>query len=295
MNAGRPVNHGQSTHGLRGDYSRLRPDYTVEQDYASYSEAEHDRWRRLYRRQMGLVPGRACAEYARALGALDEYEAGIPRFEDVNAKLGRATRWTLVAVPGLVPDLVFFEHLANRRFPVTRWLREERELDYIVEPDVFHDFFGHVPMLFDPVFADYMQAYGRGGLKADGLGALAWLARLYWYTVEFGLVRSGDGLRVYGAGILSSPGEVDYSLRSPRPRRVAFDLVRVMRSRYRIDAFQETYFVIEGFGQLFDATRPDFTPLYTELRALPDVPADAALPEDRLVARDAGAPGAGPS
>jgi phenylalanine-4-hydroxylase len=284
MGAERPANHGQSTHGLRGDYSRMRPDYTVEQNHASYAEAEHERWRRLYHRQMELVPGRACAEYEKALRSLDEYEAGIPRFEAVNAKLGRATGWTLVAVPGLVPDLAFFDHLANRRFPVTRWIREESEFDYIVEPDVFHDFFGHVPMLFDPVFADYMEAYGRGGLKAEGLGALAWLARLYWYTVEFGLVRTADGLRVYGAGILSSPSEVDHAVRSPRPRRVAFDLRRVMRSLYRIDAFQETYFVIDGFGQLFDATRPDFTPLYAELRALPDVPADAALPEDRLVA-----------
>ncbi len=230
------------------------------------------------------MPGRACAEYERTLRTLDEYEAGIPRFEAVNAKLGRATGWTLVAVPGLVPDLVFFDHLANRRFPVTHWIREESEFDYIVEPDVFHDFFGHVPMLFDPVFADYMQAYGRGGLKAEGLGALPWLARLYWYTVEFGLLRTQEGLRSYGAGILSSPSEIDYAVHSPKPRRVAFDLRRVMRSLYRIDAFQETYFVIDDFGQLFDATAPDFAPLYAELAKLPDLPANAALPEDRLVA-----------
>ena len=278
-----PANHGQSTHGLRGDYRRMRRDFTVDQEHSAYAAAEHDRWRRLYRRQIELVPGRACVEYERALRSLDEYEAGIPRFDAVNAKLGRATGWTLVAVPGLVPDLVFFEHLANRRFPVTRWLREDGEFDYIVEPDVFHDFFGHVPMLFDPVFADYMQAYGRGGQKAEGLGALPWLARLYWYTVEFGLIRTSDGLRSYGAGILSSPSEIDYALRNPKPRRVAFELRRVMRSLYRIDAFQETYFVIDDFGQLFEATTPDFAPLYAELARLPDVPANATLPEDRLV------------
>jgi phenylalanine-4-hydroxylase len=276
------LNHGQTSHGLRGDYSRMRADYTIDQDHAAYSEEEHDRWRRLYRRQIGLVEGRACEEYVRALRSLD-YEGGIPRFEAVNERLLSATRWRLVAVPGLVPDLAFFDHLANRRFPVTRWIREEREFDYIVEPDVFHDFFGHVPMLFDPVFADYMEAYGRGGRKAEGLGALRWLARLYWYTVEFGLVRTPAGLRIYGAGILSSPGEIEHSVTSPRPRRVAFDLVRVMRSLYRIDAYQETYFVIEGFQQLFDATRPDFAPLYRELAALEDVPADAALPGDRVV------------
>jgi phenylalanine-4-hydroxylase len=181
-----------------------------------------------------------------------------------------------------VPDLAFFEHLANRRFPVTRWIREEREFDYIVEPDVFHDFFGHVPMLFTPAFAGYMQAYGRGGLKAAALGALEWLARLYWYTVEFGLVRAREGLRTYGAGILSSPSEIDYAVSSPKPRRAAFDLRRVMRSRYRIDAFQETYFVIDSFDQLFEQTAPDFTPLYAELAGLPDLAPDAVLPSDRL-------------
>ena len=282
MSASKPANYGQSSHGLRGDYGSMRPDYTVEQDYGAYTDVEQDRWRRLYQRQIELVPGRACDEYAEALRELD-YEAGIPRFETVNQRLGAATRWQLVAVPGLVPDLVFFEHLANRRFPVTRWIREESEFSYIVEPDVFHDFFGHVPMLFTPVFADYMQAYGKGGLKAEGLGALQWLARLYWYTVEFGLIRTPGGLRNYGAGILSSPGEIDYAVRSPKPRRVAFDLVRIMRSLYRIDSFQETYFVIDSFEQLFDATAPDFAPLYLRLAKLPDLAANATLPEDRLI------------
>jgi phenylalanine-4-hydroxylase len=260
----------------------MRPDYTVEQDYKAYAVADQDRWRRLYQRQIQLVPGRACDEYKEALDGLD-YAEGIPRFETVTAQLEAATGWRLVAVPGLVPDLIFFDHLANRRFPVTWWLRAENEFDYIVEPDVFHDFFGHVPMLFTPVFADYMEAYGKGGLKAEGLGSLKWLARLYWYTVEFGLIRTPEGLRNYGAGILSSPSEIDYAVRSPEPRRVAFDLKRIMRSLYRIDAFQETYFVIDSFAQLFEATSPDFTPLYRELETLEDLPANAALPEDRLV------------
>ena len=173
MSAGQ-ANYGQSSHGLRGDYSRMRPDYTVDQDYSAYTEDQQDRWRRLYQRQIELVRGRACDEYLNALLSLP-YEKGIPRFEEVNAPLGAATSWQLVAVPGLVPDLVFFDHLANRRFPVTWWIREEHEFSYIVEPDVFHDFFGHVPMLFTPQFADYMQAYGRGGVKAEGLGALQWL------------------------------------------------------------------------------------------------------------------------
>jgi phenylalanine-4-hydroxylase len=185
-------------------------------------------------------------------------------------------------VPGLLPEHVFFTHLAGRRFPVTVWLREEQEFEYIVEPDVFHDFFGHVPLLFDPVFADYMQAYGRGGQKAEGLDALEYLARLYWYTVEFGLIRSGNGLRIYGAGILSSPSEVSYALASPLPRRIGFDLRRVMRTRYKIDSFQQTYFVIDDFGQLFRETAPDFTPLYAEIAGQETFPADAVLAQDHL-------------
>jgi len=275
------ASHGQTDHSLRGDYARKRADWTVDQDWSAYSAEEHDRWRRLYRRQIELVPGRACREYEQALRALP-YEQGIPRFDAVNEPLERATRWRLVAVPGLLPDPVFFEHLAHRRFPVTVWLREEHEFDYIVEPDVFHDFFGHVPLLFDPVFADYMEAYGQGGLKAERLGGLKYLARLYWYTVEFGLIRTPDGLRNYGAGILSSPGEIRYAIESPQPRRVGFDLMRVMRSLYKIDTYQETYFVIDSFQQLFDATAPDFAPYYEELRPLAELAANAALPEDRL-------------
>ncbi len=275
-------NHGQSGHGLRGNYERMRADYTVDQDYGAYGAEDQDRWRRLYQRQIDLVPGRACDEYINALNGLD-YAGGIPRFETVTAQLEAATGWRLVAVPGLVPDLVFFDHLANRRFPVTWWLRDEHEFEYIVEPDVFHDFFGHVPMLFTPVFADYMEAYGKGGLKAEGLGSLKWLARLYWYTVEFGLIRTKEDLRSYGAGSLSSPSEIDYAIRSPEPRRVGFDLKRIMRSLYRIDAFQETYFVLDDFNQLFEATAPDFTPLYREMEGLEDLAANTALPEDRLI------------
>lgn len=275
------VTYGASTHAVRGDYSHMRPDYTVDQDYPSYGTDDQDRWRRLYARQMRLVPGRACPEFLRVIETLG-YDAGIPRFAEVNERLAQATGWQVVGVPGLLPEQVFFGHLAERRFPVTVWLRTEGEFDYIVEPDIFHDFFGHVPLLFDSVFADYMQAYGRGGLKADGLHALEYLARLYWYTVEFGLVRTDDGLRIYGAGILSSPGEVEYAVSSPDPRRIGFDLRRVMRTRYKIDTFQQSYFVIEDFGQLFSETAPDFTPVYQEIAGEPHLPADALLPGDRV-------------
>lgn len=279
---------GESTHGLRGDYSRMRPDYTVDQEWGAYTGPQHALWQRLYARQVALVPRYACDAFCATLAHLD-YGAGIPRFEAINAKLGRATGWQLVAVPGLVPDPVFFEHLANRRFPVTVWLREPEEFDYIAEPDVFHDFFGHVPMLFDPVFADYMQAYGRGGLKAQALSAIEMLARLYWYTVEFGLIETPSGLRAYGAGILSSGGEIRYCIESPKPNRLGFDLIRIMQTRYKIDTFQETYFVVRGFGELFRATGPDFAPLYAQLRAREPYEASQVLAADRVYALGNGA------
>ncbi len=273
---------GQTDHALRGDYSAMRPDYTVEQDYSRYTRAEQDLWKRLYARQSALVPKYACDEFIDILGALN-FGAGIPYFDAINAKLFPATRWTLVAVPGLLPDDVFFSHLANRRFPVSVWLRNPEEFEYIVEPDIFHDFFGHVPLLFNNVFADYLEAYGKGGVKAKGLNALDYLARLYWYTVEFGLIRTPKGLRSYGAGILSSAGELPYCVESPKPNRIRFELLRVMRSKYKIDTFQETYFVIDSFKELFDATAPDFTPHYALLRQRSDITANALVAEDELV------------
>jgi phenylalanine-4-hydroxylase len=185
-------------------------------------------------------------------------------------------------VPGLIPDEAFFHLLAARKFPVTGWLRKPEEFDYIVEPDVFHDMFGHVPLLFNPVFADYMQAYGAGGLKASRLASCEHLARLYWYTVEFGLIRTPDGLRAYGAGILSSAGELRHSVTSPEPQRIGFDLERIMRTRFKIDSFQPTYFVIDSFDQLFDATAPDFTPIYARVGQMEAVAADARLDTDRV-------------
>jgi phenylalanine-4-hydroxylase len=266
---------------LRGDYAHARADLTVEQNWQAYTPAEHALWRRLYARQMELLPGYAFDTYLDCLAGFDAGDA-IPRFDRISERLRRATAWEIVAVPGLIPDLMFFEHLANRRFPVTVWLRKPEELDYIAEPDVFHDFFGHVPLLFDPTYADYMQAYGKGGLKAAGLDALTMLARLYWYTVEFGLIRTPKGLRIYGAGILSSGGEVVHAIDRAQPRRVRFDLERVLRTEYRIDRYQDTYFVIEGFEMLVRDTAPDFTPIYDRLRSLPAIAADAAAPGDRL-------------
>ena len=267
---------------LRGDYSGARADFTVEQDPSAYTADEHALWRRLYERQMKLLPGHAYEAYLDSLVRLDAGSA-VPDFAAVSQRLKRATGWEIVAVPGLVPDLVFFEHLAHRRFPVTVWLRTPAEFDYIVEPDVFHDFFGHVPLLFEARYADYLQAYGKGGLKAARLDALKMLARLYWYTVEFGLIRAPQGLRVFGAGILSSGGEVPHSISGAGPRRIAFDLERILRTDYCIDRFQQTYFVIDSFEQLVRDTAPDFTPVYERLRALPSISPGEAMPADRIV------------
>ncbi|MFQ6017042.1 MAG: phenylalanine 4-monooxygenase [Kiloniellaceae bacterium] len=262
---------------------KLGDDYVIDQGWADYSEQDHAIWRTLFERQSKLLPGRVCREYLEGLKGLGVAADGIPDFERLSGIMERTTDWRIVAVPGLVPDDVFFRHLANRRFPATNWIRKPAQMDYLQEPDIFHDVFGHVPILMNPIFADYLQAYGQGGLKALGLGALANLARLYWYTVEFGLIRTAEGLRIYGSGIVSSYGESIYCLDSPKPNRIAFDLMRVMQTEYRIDDFQECYFVIDSFEQLFEATRPDFTPYYEALKLLPDIKPGEVLSDDRLI------------
>src|SRR5437667_2874361 len=261
-----------------------RADFTIEQDWSAYNAEEHAIWRTLFQRQQEILQKRACPEFLEGLAGLGVAADGIPDFRRLNGLLGAATGWTIVGVPGLVPDDVFFGHLANRRFPSTCFIRRADQLDYLQEPDIFHDIYGHVPMLMNPVFADYMQAYGEGGIKALRLGSLERLARLYWYTVEFGLIATPEGLRIYGSGILSSAGESVYGLDDPHPHRLRFDLRRVMRTRYHIDRYQETYFVIDDFQQLFAATRPDFAPIYREIAALPEIAADAVLPGERTAA-----------
>jgi len=260
---------------LRGDYSRAAADYTVEQDWGAYTADEHALFRRLYERQANLVSRYACPEWIEAIGMLDAARE-IPKFADINKSLGKATGWEIVAVPGLIPDEPFFRHLAGRRFPVTVWLRKPAEFDYIVEPDVFHDFFGHVPLLYDPVYAEHLSEYGKGGLKAMRLGAIGMLARLYWYTIEFGLVRTSAGVRAYGAGLLSSGGELAYCVDDPKPRRRPFELERILRTEYRIDRYQDTYFVLESFDQLMRETAPDFTPVYARLKHMQPYAPDAA-------------------
>ena len=278
------VSYGQADHPPRGNYSRAAANYTCAQDYAAYTPADHALYRRLYARQAALLPGLACTDFIDALPHLGASDA-IPRFEDINERLAKATGWQLVGVPGLIPEVPFFTLLSD-------WIRKPEEFNYIVEPDIFHDLFGHVPLLFNARYASHIQAYGQGAMKAHALehsakpavGAVEMLSRLYWYTIEFGLVRdarAGGALRAYGAGLLSSPGELAFSVQSDQPQhqpkhlplQTEADLLHCMASRYKIDSFQQQYFVIDGFDSLEDLTRPDFEPLYRALgRGLGSVP-----------------------
>lgn len=256
-------------------------DWIIPQDWAAYTARDHATWDRLYARQVRQLRGRAVEPFLDGLVRLGMDRPGIPDFARLSERLMRATGWQVVAVPGLVPDAVFFEHLANRRFVAGTFIRRPDQLDYLSEPDVFHDVFGHVPLLAHRDFADYMQAYGEGGLRAQGMGAITRLARLYWYTVEFGLMQTAQGLRAFGAGIVSSHGETRYALEDPAPHRIGFDVRRIMRTPYRIDAYQQLYVVIDSFEALLDATlRTDFAPLYAELAQAPDCAIETLEPDD---------------
>jgi phenylalanine-4-hydroxylase len=258
-------------------------DFTIDQGWSRYSAEEHAVWKTLFERQTALLPDLACDAFVEGMRALPMGAEQIPDFRALSETLMARTGWSVVAVPGLVPDEVFFQHLANRRFPSGNFIRKPHELDYLEEPDVFHDVFGHVPMLMHPVMADFIQAYGEAGLRAQSIGKLKELARVYWYTVEFGLVQQGDALRIYGAGIASSFAESKFSVQSDSPNRIAFDLERVMRTNYRIDDFQEVYFVLEDLDALLDLKRIDFDPLYERLNSGPSFQPEAVLDSDRVL------------
>jgi len=268
-----------STHAVVRD-----DDYVIDQNWAAYTADQHDVWDFLYRRQRDLLVGRADEALIAGHEALNLNRGGIPDFAVINEELKARTGFTVVAVPGLVPDEVFFTHLANRRFPAGQFIRGRHQLDYLQEPDIFHDVFGHVPLLTNPVFADYMEAYGQGGLRAMQFGKLKNLAALYWYTVEFGLIETPKGIRIYGAGISSSKDESIFALDDPSPNRVRFDLERVMRTDYRIDDFQQTYFVIRSYQDLIRATvDQDFAPLYERLADGVTYPPETVLPTDGVI------------
>lgn len=275
-------------HGAAAGATPERADWTIDQGWEHYTAQEHAVWKTLFERQSKLLPGRACDEFVAGMRQLPIGPEQIPDFRRLSEVLMRQTGWEIIAVPGLVPDEVFFDHLANRRFPAGNFIRKADELDYLEEPDVFHDVFGHVPMLMNPVIADFVQAYGVGGLRAQQLGVLPNLARVYWYTVEFGLVQQKDGLRIYGSGIASSYTESVFALESPSPNRIGFDLERVMRTNYRIDDFQEVYFVLNNLDDLLQLATIDFAPVYARVGQQPELRPGDVLPTDLLLQRGDG-------
>jgi phenylalanine-4-hydroxylase len=275
-------------HGLAGGQQAPSADWTVDQQWDAYTQQDHATWKTLFDRQVALLPGRACDAFVQGMRALPMSNAAIPRFDQLNDTLYQRTGWQVVAVPGLVPDEVFFEHLANRRFPAGNFIRRADQLDYIEEPDVFHDVFGHVPMLMFPAMADFIQAYGQGGLRAQQLGFLPQLARVYWYSVEFGLVQQADGLRIYGAGIASSFTETRFALESDSPNRIGLELGRLMRTLYRIDDFQETYFVLRDLDQLLEFAAVDFAPLYSSNTKQTVLSPGDVLAQDQVLSKGTG-------
>lgn len=258
-------------------------DWTIPQRWSDYTAAEHEIWNLLFTRQVEQLQERVVPAFSNGIEALGLAADGIPRFETLNKRLQRLTGWTVLPVPGIVPEEIFFHHLARRQFVAGRFIRTAEQLDYLEEPDVFHDVFGHVPLLADAAYANYMQAYGEAGVRAQPGPVLAQLARLYWYTVEFGLMRDGNRLRIFGAGIVSSNGESEYALDSARPLRIGFDVRRVMRTEYLIDSFQKNYFVIDSFTDLVRLTaEADFTDMYRELATLSTIPVGEKMRSDVL-------------
>jgi len=246
-------------------------DWTIPQQWDRFTAVDHRVWDLLFARQQECLKGRAVKSFFDGLDLLKLSRPGIPNFEELNERLFARTGWTVVSVPGLVPDQVFFDHLSHRRFPAGNFIRAATSLDYLEEPDVFHDVFGHVPILADPVAADFIQHLGALGLEAYEKGTLQRLARLYWYTIEFGLTMEAGERRIYGAGILSSFGESVYALESPVPHRSRFDIDQVLRMRYRTDSFQPRYFVIDSFEALLGTVAEGLDHLYEGLEGSEDL------------------------
>jgi phenylalanine-4-hydroxylase len=265
-----------ATHVYETPPNGVAPDWTMPQNWSQFSKAEHETWDRLVAHQSQALDTLACRSFLAGLDILRLAKPGIPDLADLNQRLEAVTGFTIVAVPGVIPNDAFFRHLAKRRFPAANFLRSADSFDYSEEPDMFHDLFGHLPMLTDPIFADFMVAYGKAGLRAEGLDAIDFLGRLYLHTVEFGLIREDNGLRGFGAGMLSSYSETVHAVTAPKVRRLRFNLPRVMRTEYLFDEFQKTYFVIESFEDLLKAAEEtDFAPIYAQLRNLPLLAPDA--------------------
>ncbi|MEL7298080.1 MAG: phenylalanine 4-monooxygenase [Pseudomonadota bacterium] len=237
--------------------------------WIDYSDEENSVWSLLYQRQLDVLEGRACDAFMDALSTLDLPRGRIPQCAEISETLRPLTGWSVTPVPAIIPAQDFFELLASKRFPAASFIRRRQDLDYLEEPDIFHEVFGHTPHLTDDRFAQFTHAYGKAGLAASDADREL-LARLYWFTVEFGLVRSADGVRAYGAGICSSPGETRFAVEDQRPERRSFDVLDVLRTPFRIDTYQDIYYVIEDFDQLFELAYSDLSALLRQAKRLGD-------------------------
>ena len=257
-------------------------DWSMPQNWDQFSQSDHARWSEFAAKQTEALEGMACGAFLEGVRALELDKLGVPEFEKWNERLSSLTGWEVVAVPGVIPNEPFFKMLAERKFPVANFLRQGPSFEYNDEPDMFHDVFGHMPMFIDPTFGEFMTAYGRAGLRAEKMGMSDWLGRLYLHTVEFGLIHEGGGLRAYGAGLMSSLGETVHALTSHEPRRLHFDLERLMRTDWPFDTFQPTYFVIESFEALLEEMETtSLKQIYENVRDLPLIPIGESVPSDR--------------
>ncbi len=244
-------------------YIAKEPD---ENGYVSYTKEENEVWRTLYERQIKLLPGRACEEFLAGVKKLGLKPEAIPQVKDVSDRLGEITGWAISPVKALISFKEFFDLLANRKFPAATFIRIPEHLDYLKEPDIFHEVFGHCPLLTNQAFADFTQKVGALGQTMSHQEQVM-LARLYWFTVEFGLINTKEGLRIYGGGILSSKGESVYALDSDVPNRQKLELLTVLRTTYRYDEMQKNYFIIDSFEQLFSIINTDLKAAFKEAKA----------------------------
>ncbi|MGH6650114.1 MAG: phenylalanine 4-monooxygenase [Sphingopyxis sp.] len=285
-----------ATHIFNAPPEGVAADWTMPQNWSAFSPEQHRTWRTLFDRQSTALDGYACRSFLKGLDILRQLTPGVPDFAELNALLKPASGWEVVAVPGWIPNRPFFEHLANRRFPAANFVRPPEQIAYSEEPDMFHDIFGHIPMLADPAFSDFLVAYGEAGLRAEKLGASDFLGRLWLYTVEFGLVVEDGALRAFGGGLLSSPAETLRALTSAEPRRIWLDIERVMRTDYHFDEFQRIYFVVESFEALLRATEDtDFAGVYRKIANDPALEPGDAWPGDIAYDGRLSPVGAGPA
>lgn len=257
-------------------------DYLIQQDYNAYAKDQHKIWSFLFKRQYEVLKNRAFDLFLECLDALGINEKAMPDFSKINTLLRSKTGWEILPVNGFIPSKDFFGFLAEKKFPSTAFIRDRNHLDYLQEPDIFHDIFGHIPLLANPIFANYMHAFGKKGVQGLELGYIDYITRLYWFTVEFGLIQSPKGLRIYGSGIVSSKGESIYCLESPEAHRLAFDIVRIMRTDFQIDIYQKIYYVIPNLEELFNVIQNDLIPFYNEAQKLGDVKEYNLLKNDTL-------------